>query len=55
MQGKRNVKGSNPRMGYKDDKLSKMLTRSQSNQTRRNSLDLFVEVASSVLHENLTV
>jgi hypothetical protein len=54
-QGKSNVKGSNPRMGSKDDKLSKMITRSQSKQTRRNSLDLLVEVASFVLHGNFTV
>jgi hypothetical protein len=54
-QGKRNAKGSNPRMGSKDDKLSKMLTRSQSKKTRRNSLDLLAEAASSMLHGNLTV
>ena len=54
-QGKRNVKGSNPRMGSKDDKPSQILTRSQSNKTIRNNMDLLIEATSSMLHGNLTV
>jgi hypothetical protein len=54
-QGKRNAKGSNPRMGYKDDNLSKIITRYQSKQTKRNSLDLLAEATSLVCHGNSTV
>lgn len=54
-QGKKNVKGSNPKIGSKGDKPTRMQTTSQSKQTIRNGLDLLVEAASSVFHGDLPV
>jgi hypothetical protein len=39
-QGKKNVRGSNPKIGSEGDKPTRMKTRSQSKQTRKDSLDL---------------
>lgn len=54
-QGKKNVKGSNPKIGSEGDKPTRMQTTSQSKQTIRNGLDLLAEAASSVFHGDLPV
>jgi hypothetical protein len=54
-QGKRNMKGPNPKIGSEGDKPKRMKTRSQSKQTRRNSLDLLAEATTSVFQGDLSV
>jgi hypothetical protein len=54
-QGKKNVKGSNPKIRSEGDKPTIMKNRSQSKKTRRKSLDLLTEATSSIFHGDLTV
>jgi hypothetical protein len=53
-QGKKNKKGPNPAIGSEGDNPTRMKTRSQSQQTRRNSLDLLAEAVTSVFQGDLS-
>jgi hypothetical protein len=53
-QGKKNKKGLNPAIRSEGDKPMRMKNHSQSQQTRRNSLDLLAEAVTSVFQGDLS-
>jgi hypothetical protein len=54
-QGKRNRKGPNPKIGYEWDKPMRIQNRSQSQQTRMNSLNFLAEATTSVFQGDISV
>jgi hypothetical protein len=54
-QGKKNMKIPNPKIRSEGNEPKRMKTRSQSKQTRKDSLELLAEATSSIFHRNLSI
>jgi hypothetical protein len=54
-QSKKNKKGPNPMIRSEGDKIKKIKTRSQTNKTRRNSLDLMAGATTLVFQGEFAV